>query len=42
MEKILIDAEGYRIAEDIRNCRQLGGLKQEQNNVIQQICTLFK
>jgi hypothetical protein len=40
MEKIPLAAEGYRIAEDIRNCRQLDGLKEEQNKVTQQICRL--
>ena len=40
MEKIPLDATAYRIAEDIRYYRQLGGLKQEQNKVTQQICML--
>ena len=35
-----LDAAAYRIAEDIRYYRQLGGLKQEQNKVTQQICML--
>jgi hypothetical protein len=30
----------YRIAEEIRYYRQLGGLKQEQNKAIQHICML--
>jgi hypothetical protein len=37
MEKIPLDAAAYRIAEDIRYYRQLGGLKQEQNKISQQI-----
>ena len=40
MEKIPLDAAAYRIAEDIRYYRQLGGLKQEQNKATQQICML--
>ena len=40
MEKIPLDAAAYRIAEDIRYYRQLGGLKQEHNKVTQQICML--
>lgn len=39
-KKIPFDAAAYRIAEDIRYYRQLGGLKQEQNKVTQQICML--
>jgi hypothetical protein len=37
MEKILLDAAGYRIAEDIRYYRQLGGLKKEQDRLQQPI-----
>jgi hypothetical protein len=37
MEKILREAAGYRIAEDIRYYRQLGGLKKEQDRLQQQI-----
>ena len=40
MEKIPLDAAAYRIAEDIRYYRQLGGLKQELNKATQQICML--
>ena len=40
MEGIQIDAAAYRIAEDIRYYRQLGGLKQEQNKITEQICML--
>jgi hypothetical protein len=40
MEKIPLDAAAYRIAEDIKYYRQLGGLKQEQNKAIQHICML--
>jgi hypothetical protein len=39
-EKISLDEAAYRIAEDIRDYRQLGGLKQEQNKITQQICML--
>lgn len=37
MEKIPLDAAAYRIAEEIRYYRQLGGLEQEQNKITQQI-----
>jgi hypothetical protein len=40
IEKIPLGAAAYRIAEDIRYYRQLGGLKQEQNKAIQHICML--
>jgi hypothetical protein len=40
MEKIPLDAAAYRIAEDIRDYRQLGGLKQELNKISQQIYML--
>jgi hypothetical protein len=40
VEKIPLDAAAYRIAEDIRDYRQLGGLKQEHDKAIQQICVL--
>jgi hypothetical protein len=39
-EKISLDTAAYRIAEDIRYYRQLGGLKQEHDKTIQQICIL--
>jgi hypothetical protein len=39
-EKIPLDAGAYRIAEDIRYYRQLGGLKKEQDKATQQICML--
>jgi len=37
VEKIPLDAAAYRIAEEIRYYRQLGGLEQEQNKITQQI-----
>ena len=40
MEKIPLGATAYRIAEDIRYYRQLGGLKQEHNKATQHICML--
>jgi hypothetical protein len=39
-EKIPLDTAAYRFAEDIRDYRQLGGLKQDHNKTIQQICML--
>ena len=39
-KKISPDTGAYKIAEDIRYYRQLGGLKQEQNKAIQHICML--
>jgi hypothetical protein len=35
-----LDTAAYRIAEDIRDYRQIGGLKQEQNKITQQIFML--
>jgi hypothetical protein len=40
VEKIPLDAAAYRIAQDIRDYRQIGGLKQEQNKITQQIFML--
>jgi hypothetical protein len=40
VEKILFDAAAYRIAQDISDYRQLGGLRQELNKATQQICIL--
>jgi hypothetical protein len=40
VEKIPLDAAAYRIAQDIRDYRQIGGLKQEQNKITQQIFIL--
>ena len=40
MEKIPLDVGAYRIAEDLRYYRQLGGLKKEQNKATQHICML--
>jgi hypothetical protein len=37
VEKIPLDAAAYKIAQDIRDYRQIGGLKQEQNKITQQI-----
>ena len=34
METIPLDAAAYRIADDIRYYRQLGGLKQEQSKIV--------
>ena len=39
-EKIPLEAAAYRIAEDIRDYRQLGWVKQELNKTTQQICML--
>ncbi|MGC1931254.1 MAG: hypothetical protein WA667_19970 [Candidatus Nitrosopolaris sp.] len=40
MEKLPLEAAAYRITEDIRYYRQLGGLKQEHDKAIQQMCML--
>ena len=40
MERIPLDTAAYRMVEEIRDYRQVGGLKQEQNKITQQICML--
>jgi hypothetical protein len=40
VEKIPLETAAYRIAEDIRDYRQLGGFKREHDKVTQQICML--
>jgi hypothetical protein len=39
-EKLPLDSAAYRIVEDLRYYRQLGGFKQEHDKAIQQICML--
>jgi hypothetical protein len=39
-EKLALDTAAYRIAEDIREYRQLGGFTREHHKAIQQICML--
>ncbi|MFZ0514092.1 MAG: hypothetical protein WAM14_20975, partial [Candidatus Nitrosopolaris sp.] len=40
VEKIPLETAAYRIAEDIRDYRQLGGFKQEHDKAVRQICIL--
>ncbi|MGB6594040.1 MAG: hypothetical protein WBE68_21285 [Candidatus Nitrosopolaris sp.] len=40
VEKIPLETAAYRIAEDMRDYRQLGGFKREHDKAIQQICML--
>jgi hypothetical protein len=40
VEKISLDTAAYGVAQEIRDYRQIGGLKQEQNKITQQIFML--
>ena len=40
VEKIPLDTAAYGVAQEIRDYRQIGGLKQEQNKITQQIFML--